>query len=370
MSVTVEPPPNPPGASGPPALPRFEYNLLRILRFVLGFAPPEQTELLIQTRLQPAPPCLSAICVQLVRDTLAKGLVLRLAHAGGWRRAEFLRQEQPTSGRVWERIPLAERLLEFSPEPLTFLIWLTATRPGDSETPWDVDTAPRTAADDLFFAVAYENLRQLPDLLIGLSGKRAFRENALCWLMFPGDFAGTEEPHPPDFSPWFQPPRSVFLECLEPMLTRHWVQTERAKGRIEDWRIMRRQGVAEAATWTNFLAAAEAAQRYDLARFLIRALAELLRVSDLGREFWTGGLREFRPQRLADRLATEQAAFALLQQAEVLAAWDRRARAVGYFDEGYAASQMWKRDWETLNGDHTIQEARRLLATLDPLRPV
>ncbi|MCZ2343159.1 MAG: hypothetical protein LC104_15405 [Bacteroidales bacterium] len=367
MSVTVAPPPNSPGASGPPAVPRFEYNLLRILRFVLGFAPPEQTELLIQGRMHPTPPCLSPVGVQLVRDTLAKGLVRRLAHAGGWRNAAFLRQGQPTTGRAWERVPLAERLLAFSPDPLAFLIWLTATRPGDF--PWDREESPSTAADDLFFAVAYENLRQIPDLIERLNGKRVFRENALCWLLFPGDFGGTEAPRPPDFAPWFQPPRSVFLECLEPMLARHWVQTEREKSRIEDWRIMRRQGQAEAVALSAFLAAAEAAQRPDLARFLLRALAELLRVPDLSREFWTGGLREFRPTRLADRLETEQAAFAFLQQAEVLERWNRRSRTVSYFDEEYAASQLWKRDWETLNGDQSVTEAQRLLATLNPLRP-
>lgn len=370
MSVTAEPPSHVSGASGPPAVPRFEYNLLRILRFLLGYAPAEQVESFLNARLQPMPPCLSAVCVQLARETLAKGLVRRLVHLGGWRRAKFLRNSHPTEARIWERIPLEERRLEFSPDPLAFTVWLTAVKLGDPDLPWDANTETPTAGDELFFAVAYENLRQYPDWMERLSGKRAFRRNALCWLLFPGDFVGSDEPAPPDFTPWFTPPRSAFLECLEPMLAQQWVQSERDKGRIEDWRRMRQQGRAETAMLSAFLQAAESARRPDLARFLLRALAELLRTPDLGRENWTGGLRDFRPQRLADRLDTERVAFAFLQQAEVFQRWDRQARSVGYFDEEYATSQMWKLDWEALDGDRTVSEAQRLLATLDPLRPV
>ena len=363
MTTTTEPP------NRPTAVPRFEYNLLRILRFVLGHAPADQVAPLIHARLQPAPPCLGADCVRLAKDTLAKGVVSHLVHAGGWRREHFLRNDKPVGGRVWDRIPLDERRLEFGPAPLDFLIWLTAERPTDPTTPWDVDPTTLTSADELFFALAYQNLRTIEDLAVVFAGKATFRENALCWLYEPGDFATAAEPTPPAFGPWVAGPRAVILECLQPALTRRWVRRDREKSQIDDWRRMREQGRAESAALDGFLTAAHAAGRTDLARFVLRALSTLLRSPDIGPDYWTGGLRAARPQRLADRIETLRVALALVGQAETLQQWERAARSVGYFDDGYAASQFWKADWEAADGDVMAAAARRVLDALEPLRP-
>ena len=43
---------------------------------------------------------------------------------------------------------------------------------------------------------------------------------------------------------------------------------------------------------------------------------------------------------------------------DALARWQKQARTVGYFDEGYAGSQMWKADWEAADGDATAAPAR------------
>jgi hypothetical protein len=53
---------------------------------------------------------------------------------------------------------------------------------------------------------------------------------------------------------------------------------------------------------------------------------------------------------------------------EILEAWQERARYVGYFDEDYQASQMWKADWETVNGDRVAARARAAVEMLEPLR--
>src|SRR5262249_2169259 len=107
----------------PYSVSRFEYNLLRLLKFLLGQAPMDQSIPLIQNKFT-RPPCLSRTCVNLVEDTLSKGLTLYLVRSGGWRRERHLRGGKPIEGRVWERIPLEERVLTFSEHTLQFLVWL------------------------------------------------------------------------------------------------------------------------------------------------------------------------------------------------------------------------------------------------------
>jgi len=72
--------------------------------------------------------------------------------------------------------------------------------------------------------------------------------------------------------------------------------------------------------------------------------------------------------RLAERIAIQRSALSLVQQADTFSRWHQQARAVGYFDEGYAASQFWKEAYEALYGGATITQARQTLAALDPLR--
>ena len=358
-----------PEPAGPPAVSRFEYNLLRLLRFLVGHMPAEQVQTLVYQRVTPAPPCLSRVCVKLAADTLAKALVLSLTRSGGWRRDTFLRAGQPAGGRVWERVPLTERTLSFSRHPLAFTAWLTAEKPSDTAEPWDAPRGEATAADDLFFAYALDAVRPLHDVHPVLVRKAAFTRNPLCWLFAPGDFAADAEPEVPDFAPLFVGERAVILECLQPVLAQRWVCSERGKGQIADWRRMRQQGRAEQATLTAFLAAAGAARRQDLARFVLKAATTVLGGSaEPTPGFWTGGLQGAGPQRLADRLETQRTALALPRQLERLQEWERAARRVGYFDDDYAASQLWKADWEQADGDAAAARARRLLEQLDPLR--
>ena len=83
---------------------------------------------------------------------------------------------------------------------------------------------------------------------------------------------------------------------------------------------------------------------------VLKTLSTVLSAADLAPSYWLGGLHGSGPPRLADRLETHRAGLAVPRQAETLARWDRQARSVGYFDEGYAASQLWKEDWESHRG--------------------
>jgi hypothetical protein len=129
---------------------------------------------------------------------------------------------------------------------------------------------------------------------------------------------------------------------------------------------MRDLGAAQERVLNAFLDAVEKAGRLDLARFLLRAAARLLGpYANTG--MWVGGLPSAGP-RLADRAATYQAALAFVRRLDRLQSWERRARTVGYFDEGYAAAQLWKADWERHDGDALCERARGLVRQLDPLR--
>jgi hypothetical protein len=347
---------------------KFEFNLLRILRFLVGAFPADQGLQLVRTAVA-RPECLGAAAVDLVKDTLAKAGVLTLARRGGWRNDKYLRNNAPVAGRVWERIPLEERALEFSRPVLDFLMWVTAEKVHEAKQAWDAAPKSLTPSDELFFCLAFDALRADPDVLAVLRRKDAFAKNPLCWLYAPGDIAEPDaaKPQPPDFAPLFTGQRAVLMECLQTDLGHRWMQTERAKGQVGDWKKMRQQGQAEFAALSDFLKAAEGAKRTDLARFVLRTNAAVLR-SELTPVFWTGGLQGSGPPRLADRLETQRAALAVPRQMEVLEEWQQRARSVGFFDEDYQATQLWKAEWEANDGDAVARRAQAAVAMLEPLR--
>jgi hypothetical protein len=53
---------------------------------------------------------------------------------------------------------------------------------------------------------------------------------------------------------------------------------------------------------------------------------------------------------------------------EALEQWQQQALSVGYFDEGYQASQLWKADWEAANGNVVAARARAVVEMVEPLR--
>jgi len=359
-------PPRPPEPEGPRQVSRFEFNLLRILRFAVGAFPQDQGMQLVRAAVA-RPECLSAGAVELVKDTLTKASVLFLVRHGGWRNDKYLRENNPTQGRAWERIPLEERNLRFSRPVLEFLMWATAEKVNETKQAWDAAPKALTPADELFFFLAYNAIRTDPDLLTALRKKEAFKLNPLCWLTFPGDMVEGDEITPPNFAPMFEGQRAVILECLQPYLGQQWIRSERQKGQLGDWKRMRQQGRAELASLQAFLKAAGEAHRIDLARFVLKANAALFK-TDMTPVFWTGGLQGSGPPRLADRLDTQRSALAVPRQMETLEGWQQQAVNVGYFDEGYQANQMWKADWEAADGDRVAARARAVVEMLEPLR--
>ncbi|MGH3514071.1 MAG: hypothetical protein ACRDRB_17610, partial [Pseudonocardiaceae bacterium] len=182
---------------------RFEANLLRILRFFLRQLPPEQAINLVEGRAT-RPPCLSGACLHLVRDSLAKGCVQRLAR-GGWRREKHLRNGLAIEGRLWERTPPPELALKFSKHTVEFLLWITAEVPKSATAHWQPPEAELMPADRLLHYFAYDALRGETETGAALRQRPAFVRNALVRLAFPEDFAAAGARFPnPEFAPWLE----------------------------------------------------------------------------------------------------------------------------------------------------------------------
>jgi len=346
---------------------RFEASLLRLLYYFLGREPAESALPLVEERRTP-PPCLGRPAVRLVQDALAKGCVVLLARRGGWREERHLRGDRVAEGRLWRRTPPAELGLPFSRHTLDFLVWITAARPGDRAPNWQPDEAELADGDRILLYFAHQGLRETAESLgaADLGRRQPFVQHGLCWLAYPEDYTAAPTDAAPNFAPWTAGVGAAMLEALQPELAARWVQIEASKGSISEWQRMRDLGRSQERVLTAFLDAVEQAGRLDLARFLLRAAHRLLGPhADAG--WWIGGMTSAGP-RLADRAATYQSALALLRLIPRLQTWERRARSVGYFDEGYQASQLWKADWEQYEGDALHDRAQAIMRRLDPMR--
>jgi hypothetical protein len=344
---------------------RFEANLLRLLYYFLRREPLERVLPLLEVRLPP-PPCLAAGVVRLVRDALAKGTAFLLAQRGGWRREAHLRDGRAIEGRLWERTPPKELGLTFSEHSLRFLIWITANQPGDKDV-LRLEPSELTTGDLLLLFFAHEGLRLVPELgPAALRLRPPFAGHGLCWLAYPEDFMGTPVELSPDFQPWMTGVGACIVEALLPVLAARWIAVEGSKELIIDPRQMQTLGESQERVLTAFLDAAQKAGRLDLVRFLLVAPRRLLG-PHAHAGMWTGKLN-LAGMRVADRAAAYQAAGALLRQMDRLQAWERQARSIGYFDEGYHASQLYKADWDRFEGDTLTTRAQAIVRQMDPLR--
>jgi hypothetical protein len=340
---------------------RFEANLIQLTRHMLQQDMGDQLGMLIAGR-QTMPKCLSANCVHLMKDTLGKSCILFLARAGGWRRERYLRDGQPVEGRIWQRSTADELRLLFSRHTLAFLVWLACGCSSDVSS-WNPAIEELTAADQLLLFVAYGSFRDTTTMTV-LRTKSAVTQNLLCRLYYPGDFAGVASPVTTGI--WTHGVGSCILEAMQPHLLTRWLEMERSKAMIIDWEQMRRLGQSQTVVLDSLISSVAGAGRRDLVRFLLRLFNEFL-TPDLTLGFWISGLFGTGPARLADRLETHRAALATLRVLEPMSQWTRQARGTAFYDESFAAAQLWLSDWEHFRGDEMSAIARRLLRSVEPL---
>ena len=264
-------------------------------------------------------------------------------------------------GRLWERTPVAELGLSFSRSALDLLIWLTAGRPPGAS--WEPDEANLTVADRFLVFLAYDGLR-LTEAGSARRSKPQLRRMACAGCTSPRILRPAARSTSPRGCK--AGGRASSKPCNR-RCTRRWLELERGKNQIGDWAKLRQVGQAQEQVLAGFLRAADEAKRPDLARFLLKALAELLS-PDLTPAFWIGGLQGSGPPRLAERLDTQRHGLAVLRQVERLGQWAKRSRGTGYLDDDYAIAQLWLSDWEQYRGDELVTIAHNLLRQLEPLR--
>ena len=346
----------------------FEANLLRILHGFFGRVSADRVLGLVETEID-CPRCLSRNAVELVKDTLQKGVTFYLAHQGGWRRARFLRNDRIAQGRLWNRTPPEELGLSFSEHSLRFLMWITANHPNRSRRKPVPAESELTTGDRLLLFLAYEALRGTEPIR-GLMEQPPFRRHALLWLMDLPDFVELDWPNQWDFSSWMEGPGAWVVETLQSRLCLAWFNMEHQKSRIINPNAMRRLGELQHRMLTQFFDACETAGRQDLCRFFLAAMHQYLRdTPTAGRANQPAPFQQLhlKDLRIVDRFEVYQAAATGLRQMDRLERWNRVARSVGFYDEGYAAAQLWKADWEDLEGDRLCSESQARLRQLAPL---
>ena len=345
---------------------RFEANLMQILHCALGRAPLSQTLPLI-VRSVDRPPCLGRDCVELIQQALANGIVSMLAANGGWQQERFLRgtadERAISAGRLWQRTKPAQLGLEFSVNSVDFLMWLTATSP--TKARWKPHKLVELTTGDRFLVyLAYRMLRNTEAGSVWCK-QPLVHTNGLCTLMFADDFVDYKVVPEPDFSPWLTPAGIGILESAQDELADRWVEMERVKAQVITPARMRIFGQIQETVVKGYLDAIDNANRRDLSRFLLMVADRVLKDSP-SMHHWTGGLK-VDGLRIADRISTYESAFSLLRQLERLSQWEESSRNVGYFDENYAASQLWKADWERFHAGDRCEAASQIIRQAEPM---
>ena len=255
--------------------------------------------------------------------------------------------------------------MSFSPVTVELLIWLTSKQVADPQPHKRPKKAAGPMLGDQFIAfLAFRAVEGTP-VTNDLRRLPAVRENAFCRLAFPEEFADAAHPAV-DWTPWVAGPGAPIFEALQQELSHRWIRIEQGKKEITRAETMLNIGLAQRQLLDKLVDALDRAGRRDLARFLLMAGASLLghgpsADSWLARMSTTG-------LTVGQRAAVSMAAFAFLRVFERFQQWEEQARTVGYFDEGYAASQLWKADWERYAGAACGAAAQAIVRQSDPLR--
>jgi hypothetical protein len=342
---------------------RFEANLLTIARCITGLTPLDEG-LHVLRHVLAMPTCLSKTAIALLQETLAKGVVQSLA-TRGWPTARHLAGGEVRRGRLWERVPLEMRQLEFSSGTVRFLMWMTAEDMSKPATALKLDAAGVTLADALLMVMAYLTLEETP-MAEPLAKQSPLQGLVLLRLLAPHEFLNRKKTSDDSWQSWLAPQRAWVLEAFQPLLARRWLRFEQAKQAASDRIALIRHSQRQHEILAEYLDALEAANRRDLARFLLVMGGRLL-LRPPAEQDWFANLL-VRDVRLSEREAAYRTGLLTVGEFERLRRWQQEATAIGYYDEGYAASQLVKADWETYRGEEVSAAAVALLRRYTSLK--
>lgn len=315
-------------------------------------------------RPQKRPRCLSRDCVNWLQDAIAKGCTQRLAREG-WRDEPAQTVAGRKQGRLWNRYKPDSMRLQFSRNSMLMLLWLTSVNAGASKATGRIRVETMTDGDHILNLLVFDRLGYARPVQQHLADKAAFKANPLVTLLFP-DVATVDLDDPEvDFTPWFQPDRAWVLEALQTWLASRWVEFELESKRESKPSQLRRRGRIATAVLTAYLDAADAADRRDLAMFLIPVVGRIFEKvgQQDGRWFGRVNVQNFR---MSERAEIYQVGLATFHSVSRLNRWQQEARSVSFYDDHYEASQFWLSRWENLGADDVVQRAAELIRAENP----
>jgi hypothetical protein len=322
-----------------------EANLLTLTQAALELGEPQDLRRLLLLSAR-APERLGPTAMRLFQESLAKGTVLALARAGGWR-AEV-------GGRLWERGALPE--LRFGPALFRFLQWVLRTPLAEGGPGRIEGQGPFFPAEEVVVAALVERVRGsgCETAVLRHPGVRA---SPLLALLYAGELGAQERL---EFAPPFSATaHGPLLEGVQSWAVQAWLGVEKAKGSLEAPEVLLRVGDAQRLVLESFLQSASAARH--LAMFLVEVGRRWLAP---GRTAAHYGAALDSEAPLGTRVAARRSSLALLRALGRLRAWDQEHRATRFFDEGYAAAQALIRAWERL-GEVGFAEAARVVTEVE-----
>jgi hypothetical protein len=248
---------------------------------------------------------------------------------------------------------------------MKWLIWLTSDNFADPEA------APRLQPDRFTLGDLVLRLQAMlvlnHTLGVGtLLSQPGFRDHGLIALLFPETRAEQRVTGEIDFSPWVSDEGAWPTETIAPLLTDRWIRIEREKRQSADLAFLRLLSTTQQQVLEAFLDAVTRTGRWDLARWLLIAAAGVLREVPAHERYFPHLRND--GMRMTERSMLYEQGLAMFRGLERLREHHRQARSIGFHDEGYQASQLWKSDWERLHADAICHQAGELVRQNVPLQ--
>lgn len=244
------------------------------------------------------------------------------------------------------------------------LIWLTSENFADPQSGLVIHPDKLSLGDRVFLLMTFAALQSTLGGAV-LMAQPGFSGHGLIELLYPASVAEMSEPHDIDIAFWLRKEHSWVLEALQMRLAQQWFRIEQDKRLSSNSGDVQRTGNLQAVILARLFDAAERSERKDLCVFLLVAGRQLFQMIES--DHWFEGL-DMRALRVADRTVIYRAGLAFFYGMQRLQEWTQRAQAVGFYDEEYHASQLWKSEWERLDGACLHQRAQRIIAMATPMQ--
>jgi hypothetical protein len=259
-------------------------------------------------------------------------------------------------GRPWQRYQPAP--LVFTRATLELLRWLVGMPLATGGEVPELEARPLAIGDEVAIYLALDLASDLPPQLV-IARQPMVRKSTLAWLGFAHLMAGD----PPDFAPIVTGTGAVVVDALGSEIADRWRAAELHKRQLENPDELLAVGRAQSIALETFMTACDAAQRRDLAGFVLDAARPLLErniapVAQL--------LDPNKP--LSTRSQARLAAGALLRGVQMWSHWDEQHRGVRFLDDEYQVSQALLARFEPIGRPLTDRAAQMLseLASLIP----